>query len=202
MKKTILNQMKNEINVDDYNHNKICITFVGGPGFGKSTISKMLCEKMNLFHCSNDYIARQIEKMDYDITDYEKRTELVSSIAFPFQDFLFENSIDFVLDANLMLYIDVIKKRCNSYNYKLFIIELEINHDEALRRSLKRLELKDKENLSDSDEADFKLFLRQYKDYKIIENLENIFANIDMERNDIEDQVDDIIKRINQLINN
>ena len=162
----------------------------------------MLCEKMNLFHCSNDYIARQIEKMDYDITDYEKRTELVSSIAFPFQDFLFENSIDFVLDANLMLYIDVIKKRCNSYNYKLFIIELEINHDEALRRSLKRLELKDKENLSDSDEADFKLFLRQYKDYKIIENLENIFANIDMERNDIEDQVDDIIKRINQLINN
>ncbi|MCM1053210.1 MAG: hypothetical protein NC483_04485 [Ruminococcus sp.] len=200
METEILEKLKANVKKDFYNSNKICISFVGGPGFGKTTISKVLCEKLKLFHCSNDYIARELEKNGYDISDYEIKTKLISSIAFPFQDFLFANDIDFVLDANLMLYLDVLKDRCNSYGYKLYIIELQINPQEALKRSLKRLEIKDPTNLSDSDEEDFKLFLNQYKEYKKIEKANYIFAKIDTEKN-INEQLDDIIKKITVDIN-
>lgn len=199
MTNKILEKIKSNINKNDYSNNKICISFVGGPGFGKTTISNILCEKLNLFHCSNDYIARELEKNGYDISDYETKTKLVSSIAFPFQDFLFSNNIDFVLDANLMLYLDVLRNRCKNYNYKLYIIEVQINPDEALRRSLRRLETKDPTNLSDSDEEDFKLFLNQYNEYKKVENPNYIFAKINTEQ-DIEKQIENIIEAIKKDI--
>ena len=200
MVEEILSKMINQIDKTKFSNNKICISFVGGPGFGKSTIAKKLCEKLNMFHCSNDYIARELEKIDVDITDYEQKTKLVSSIAFPFQDFLFENNIDFVLDANLMLYLDVLRKRCENYNYHLYIIEIDINHEEALRRSLKRLKENNPENLSNSDLEDFKLFEKQYKEYKLRENKDYIFAKINMEQDNLDEQIDNLIKKIKEDI--
>ncbi len=197
----ILENLKKNVDKNRYTNNKICISFIGGPGFGKTTISNILCDKLKLFHCSNDYIARELEKNGFDIKDYDEKTRLVSSIAFPFQDFLFSNNIGFVLDANLMLYLDVLKNRCNNYGYKLYIIEIQINPKEALKRSLKRLKNKDSSNLSDSDEEDFKLFLRQYEEYKKIENPNYIFAKIDTEK-DVEKQLDNIIEKINIDIKN
>lgn len=193
----ILENLKQSINKNDYNNEKICISFIGGPGYGKTTISKILCKKMHLFHCSNDYIARQLEENGIDISDYEERTKLVSDIAFPFQDFLFSNNISFVLDANLMLYLDVLKNRCQNYGYKLFIIELKTAKEKALERSLKRLENKNSDELSNSDEADFNLFLKQYAEYQKKDNSEYIFAKINSEKN-IESQVDMIIKKIKE----
>lgn len=193
--KKILKKIINGVDEEKYSNNKICITFVGGPGFGKTTITKLLCNKLPLFHCSNDYIAREIEKMGTDISDYEARTKLVSEIAFPFQDYLFEQSIDFVLDANLMLYLDVIKSRCKNYGYDLFVIELKISHEEALKRSLERLKRNDKDNLSNSDAKDFELFLKQLKDYKQKENKDDIFACIDMTK-DLDSQINDVVKKI------
>ena len=199
MLEEILEKMINSVDKSKYSHQKICISFIGGPGFGKSTITKKICEKMNLYCCSNDYIARQLEK-NIDISNYEQRTNLVSKIAFAFQDYLFLNSIDFVLDANLMLYLDVLKNRCQKYNYHLFIIEIEINHDEALRRSLKRLKENNPENLSNSDLEDFKLFEKQYKEYKLKENRNYIFAKINMEKDNLDEQIDDLIDKIKKSI--
>ena len=196
MTNKILEKMCKDIDINKYSQDKQCITFVAGPGFGKTTITKKILKKTNFFHCSNDYIARQIESFGYDISDYEKRNELVSSIAFPFQDYLFQNNIDFVLDANLMLYLDVIKKRCENYGYKLYVIELKINPEEALRRSLKRLKSNDIDNLSNSDEKDFNLYLRQYEEYKKQENKDNIFFTIDMEKDNVEQKVDELLKII------
>ena len=96
--------MKMSVNKEEYSHNKICISFVGGPGYGKSTIAKILCQNMNLFHTSTDIIRNYLKNLNIDISDYDKTTELVSSIAYPFQDFLFKNKIYEVLVMLLSRY--------------------------------------------------------------------------------------------------
>ena len=196
MQEEILKKMKMSVNKEEYSHNKICISFVGGPGYGKSTIAKILCQKMNLFHTSTDIIRNYLKNLNIDISNYDKTTKLVSSIAYPFQDFLFKNKIDFVLDANLMLYLDVLRTRCKNYGYKLFIIEIEISKEEALRRSLKRLKENNPDNLSNSDANDFQLFLSQLEEYKKNEKPEYIFAKINVENDNIEKKLNEITTQI------
>ena len=92
--------------------------------------------------------------------------------------------------------LDILKKRCEHYGYNLFIIEIEINPQNALERVVNRSNEIGLDNLSTSDELDFKIFLNQLSDYKKIENPEFIFAKINTETDDVEKQVDLIIKKI------
>ena len=81
----IYNQLINEIPLNK-NENVYGILFIAGPGFGKSTITKMLSSKLNLYIASNDAIRRVINK-DIDVPETR---DLVLKLAFDRLEYLLD----------------------------------------------------------------------------------------------------------------
>ena len=65
--KKILDQLLSEVPINE-NDNVYGITFVAGPGFGKSTVANILSKKLGLLSVANDQIRRVYDSLGFDNT--------------------------------------------------------------------------------------------------------------------------------------
>ena len=125
----IYNQLINEIPLNK-SENVYGILFIAGPGFGKSTITKMLSSKLNLFIASNDAVRRLFNENN----DVPETKELVVKLVIDRLHYLLENKICHIIDGDSEFYYDEYKRIYNSYNAKMIVIKLECSEETILKR--------------------------------------------------------------------
>ena len=187
----IYNQLINEIPLNK-SENVYGILFIAGPGFGKSTITKMLSSKLNLFIASNDAIRRVINK-DKDVPETR---DLVLKLAFDRLEYLLDNKISHVLDGDSEFFFDKLYDLYNKYNARMIVIKLECSEETILKRLDNRaLSFGKTDNESRAIRDDYYKYLDKLKNNSIKSDLNYYVINTDTSYEEIEKQVDELITK-------
>lgn len=187
----IYNQLINEIPLNK-SENVYGILFIAGPGFGKSTITKILSSKLNLFIASNDAIRRVINK-DKDVPETR---DLVLKLAFDRLEYLLDNKISHVLDGDSEFFFDKLYDLYNKYNARMIVIKLECSEETILKRLDNRaLSFGKTDNESRAIRDDYYKYLDKLKNNSIKSDLNYYVINTDTSYEEIEKQVDELITK-------
>ena len=187
----IYNQLINEIPLNK-RENVYGILFIAGPGFGKSTITKMLSSKLNLFIASNDAVRRLFNENN----DVPETKELVVKLVIDRLHYLLENKICHIIDGDSEFYYDEYKRIYNSYNAKMIVIKLECSEETILKRLDNRaLSFGKSDNKSRATREDYYIYLDKLK--KNTNTIDNNYyvINTDTSYEEIEKQVDEFINK-------
>ncbi|MBR2603923.1 MAG: AAA family ATPase [Bacilli bacterium] len=187
----IYNQLINEIPLNK-SENVYGILFIAGPGFGKSTITKMLSSKLNLFIASNDAVRRLFNENN----DVPETKELVVKLVIDRLHYLLENKICHIIDGDSEFYYDEYKRIYNSYNAKMIVIKLECSEETILKRLDNRaLSFGKSDNKSRATREDYYIYLDKLK--KNTNTIDNNYyvINTDTSYEEIEKQVDEFINK-------
>ena len=187
----IYNQLINEIPLNK-SENVYGILFIAGPGFGKSTITKMLSSKLNLFIASNDAVRRLFNENN----DVPGTKELVVKLVIDRLHYLLENKICHIIDGDSEFYYDEYKRIYNSYNAKMIVIKLECSEETILKRLDNRaLSFGKSDNKSRATREDYYIYLDKLK--KNTNTIDNNYyvINTDTSYEEIEKQVDEFINK-------
>lgn len=174
------------------------ISFVGPPGVGKSTVAKMLGEKLNIYISINDQIRRMLASLD--IPTFENQP-LVEKLAYDRTSYLLEHRTSVIIDANALTAYPQLIDNFARFSAECLFIKLECDEKEILRR------LDNRELLFDKDSNVFSRATK--KDYyKYLDRLEKnpfpkekVFFTIDTSK-DLEPQIDRLIAKIYHYFDN
>jgi len=172
------------------------ITFIAGPGTGKSTVSKYISEKFDVYVTANDRIRRILEKHGID-----PEQSLVEKLAEDRTIYMLENKISMIIDANMMFHWQTACNNFKKYNAKLYFIKIDCPKEEVIKRINER-QIKwnsDSSILSRATEEDYYKFLEKSKNSDFPENLiyYNINSNCDI--SNIKKQIEELyIKFMNE----
>lgn len=176
------------------------ITFIAPPGTGKSTISKILSEKLNVYVTANDKIRRIVEKLGIDP---DENKTLVEQLANDRTVYMLENKTSMIIDANMQFFWQSACQNFENHNAKLYFIKLECNDEIIIERIKERSQNfdKDKENYSRAGVDAFYKYKEKLKQSNFPQEL--VFCTIDASKSitDIETQVDDLVKKIKGDLN-
>lgn len=166
------------------------ITFIAPPGIGKTTISRMLADKLGIYITANDKIRRKLE--DFNI-DPEKESKLVNQLAEDRTIYMLKNNTSMIIDANMRFFYETAMANFNKYDAKLYFLKLECNEEEILRRIDERSTKfgLDKENYSRAGREAYYKYKEKLQNSHFPEEL--VFFTIDMEKN-VEAQVEQFIE--------
>lgn len=187
----IYNQLINEIPLNK-SENVYGILFIAGPGFGKSTVAKMLSNKLNIFIASNDAVRRLFNENN----DVPETKELVVKLVIDRLHYLLENKICHIIDGDSEFYYDEYKRIYNSYNTKMIVIKLECSEETILNRLDNRaLSFGKSDNKSRATREDYYIYLDKLK--KNTNTIDNNYyvINTDTSYEEIEKQVDEFINK-------
>lgn len=168
------------------------ITFIAPQGTGKTTISRILSEKLNLYITSNDKIRRILEEFGIDP---ENESKLVNRLAEERTIYMLENKTSMIIDANMRLFYEIAMNNFNKYNSKLYFIRLQCSEEEILRRIDERSKTFafDKENYSRASIENYEKYKKREKECYFPEDL--VFFTIDTEK-DINLQVEELVEKL------
>lgn len=168
------------------------ITFIGGQGFGKSTVAKMLSKKLGLYITVNDRIRRLYDELGFDNKVYE---DDIKKMANDRTIYLLKNKTSHIIDANMEFFYEMAINNYSKYDAKLFFIELTCSEEEALKRIRNRIENSD-DNYSCATEEDYYKYLEKKKTHSFPKD--KIFYTINTENNleEIEKSVDLLVEKI------
>lgn len=169
------------------------ITFVAGPGFGKSTVAEMLSKKLGIVVTSNDYIRRLYDSLNFDNGKYEAD---IKKMANERTKFMLENKTPMIIDANMEFFWEMAEKNFAEVGAKLYFVELVCSKETAINRIKLRAQSFDKNsNLSRAGLSDYQAYLNK-KQTSTFPN-DKIYFKIDMNKNleDIERQVDQLVHK-------
>lgn len=174
------------------------ISFIGSPGVGKSTVAKMLSEKLNIYVSINDQIRRvlALEGMD----PFENQA-LVEKLAYDRTSYLLENQCSVIIDANVLTAYPQVIANFARFFTECFFIKLDCSEEEILRRLDARKLLFDSDNrvFSRATRKDYYKYLNRLHNNPFPE--EKVFFTINTELN-LEPQVDQLIEKIYHYFDN
>lgn len=187
----LFNKLVNEIPLNK-SENVYGILFIGGPGLGKSTVSKILSKKLNLFIASNDEVRRLFNENKDD----PKTKEITANLVIDRLKYLLENRVSHIIDGNCEFYYNNYKKIYNEYNAKMITIKLVCSEKEVLERLDKRITLFGKnDNKSRATKEDYYIYLDRLKNYTLPEDADYYVINTETSLEEIEKQVDELINK-------
>ena len=172
------------------------ISFVAGPGTGKSYVANIISKKTGLYITANDRIRRLYDELGFNNLEYESDIKRMSNDR---TKYLLENRTSHIIDANMEFFWEMAENNFNNYDAKLYLVELVCPEEEILRRIEKRSkEIENqKDNQSRAGIEDYYSYLEKKKN-KVIPR-EKIFFSIDVNVSDkeLEEQIDELLRKIN-----
>jgi len=170
------------------------ITFIAGPGFGKSTVAKIISKKLGLYITANDKIRRLYNELGFDDTLYE---DDVKRMANDRTIYLLDNKTSHIIDANMEFFWEMALNNYNSHNAKLFFVELSCAEEEVLKRiGVRKDNFGKNDNLSRATEVDYYNYLEKKKTKGIPKDKIFFTIHTDTSVDEIEKQVDILIEKI------
>lgn len=191
----ILNKLLSEVPINE-SKNVYGITFVAGPGFGKSTVANILSKKLGLLIVANDQIRRVYDELGFDNTKYE---EDIKKMAYDRTVFLLKNKTSHIVDANMQFYWQMAVDNYSKYDAKLYFVELRCNEEEILNRiKIREKDFGKNDNQSRATIEDYNRYLRLKEEKGFPDNLVFFTINTDTSIEEIEKQVDALVEKIKQ----
>lgn len=176
------------------------ITFIAPPGTGKSTVSKILSKKLNVYVTANDKIRRIVEKLGIN-PDENKR--LVEQLANDRTVYMLENKTSMIIDANMQFFWENACQNFKNYNAKLYFVKLQCDDDKIIERIKERSKNfgQSKENYSRAGVEEFYKYKEKAKQSNFPEDL--IFYTIDASKSldKIEEQIEELVNKIGGELN-
>ncbi len=174
------------------------ITFIAGPGYGKSTVANIISKKLNLYITANDKIRRLYDELGFDNVLYEND---IKKMANDRTIYLLQNKTSHIIDANMEFFWEMASDNYQKYNAKLIFVELVCDENEILKRIEKRSQNYGKnDNLSRAGKEDFYKYLELKKEKGIPKDKIFYTINTNCSVEEIEKQVDLFIKKLNKEI--
>lgn len=170
------------------------ITFVGAPGVGKSTVAKMLSQKLELYVTINDRIRRFLDSVGIEAG---KNQPLLESLAYDRTTYMLEHHTSMILDANCLTAYPTVESNFARFNAPCLFIYLKCDEEEILRRIENRQMIKDEDNYSKATINSYNRFKEREKENPFPS--EKIFYTIDTTTN-LEEQVDLLVEKIKDFI--
>lgn len=175
------------------------ITFVGGPGFGKTTVAKLLSSKLKLYIVSNDEIRRLYDSLGFGDAKYNYD---IKRMGYDRRVYLLKNKTSHILDVNMEFAWERAANSYQNYGAKLLFIELTCNEEVVLRRIEDRKRaFGQTDNYSRATEEDYYRYvqLKKENNKQIPSNM--IFYSINTEKSidEIEEQIDFLVQKIERL---
>lgn len=106
------------------------ICFIGGPGFGKSFLSKLISKRENIPIISNDRTRRLLDSVGLDSTNQD----VVHKLAYLQMEYLVKHHSNMIIDANSIRQHGVISKKAKELNVNCYYVNLLCNQDIILER--------------------------------------------------------------------
>ncbi len=189
----LVNEYLSTIFTESRNAKKLFILgFIGLNGVGKSYVAEKIADQLGLYIASNDSIRRFLNKKGFD--GASPAQHLVQEIAERSTNYLFENNISHIIDADLIEFHKTARINANKYGAKLFLIKLvcpeEIILDRLNRRS-KETEINPALNLS---RVGAERYFERKRLHKSLE-LPEIFFSIDTSQ-EIDSQIEDLVNSL------
>ena len=171
------------------------VTFIGGPCFGKTYVANILAKKTGLYITANDRIRRIYDESGFNNIEYEAD---IKKMANDRTVYLLENRTSHIIDANMEFFWEMAENNFKNYNAKLYFVELKCDEEEVIRRiNAREKEFgKDPNNHSRATIDDYYIYLERKKNKGIPQ--EKIFFTINTDSDNIEEQVDELIRRIEE----
>ncbi len=167
------------------------ICFIGGPGYGKSFLSKLISEKKSIPIVSNDRTRRFLEIMGLDSTNQD----VVHNLAFLQVEYLIKHGSNVIMDANAIRQHKNISKKAKELNIKCYYVNLICNQDMILKRlNYRESQFGKDDNYSRATIKDYfnyqeeikniifpveKIFFEIRTDEKLEKQIEILFENIE-----------------------
>ncbi len=193
----ILKKLISEIPINSKD-NVYGITFIAGPGFGKSTVANILSKKLGLYITANDRIRRLYDELGFDNYKYE---DDIKRMANDRTIYLLQNKTSHIIDANIEFFYDMALNNYNRYNAKLFFVELKCKEEEVLRRIKNRTkEFGKNDNQSRATIEDYYKYIERKEQKKFPRELIFYTINTDTSIEEIEKQVDSLIEKIKMYV--
>ena len=170
------------------------ITFIAGPGTGKSYVSNLISKRTGLYITANDKIRRIYDELGFNNVEYESD---IKKMANDRTVYLLENRVSHIIDANMEFFWDMAEANFKNYGAKLYFVELVCDEDEILRRITNRAKsFDDTDNYSRALVDDYYAYLEKKKTKSIPR--EKIFFSIDVNVSGeaLEKQIDELLKKI------
>lgn len=174
------------------------ITFFASPGAGKSTIAKLLSEKLGVYITANDKIRRISEQFGIDVNENRK---MIEQIANDRTVYMLKNKTSMIIDANMQFFWQSALDNFNSYGAKLYFIKVECDEETIINRIQQRaLNFNtNKENFSRALVEDY----YKYKEKSLTTPIpeEKVFFTINTggSMDDIEKQVDELVSKLKEI---
>lgn len=170
------------------------ITFIAGPGFGKSTVANIISKKLDLYITANDKIRRLYNELGFDDTVYE---DDIKKMANDRTIYLLDNKTSHIIDANMEFFWEMALNNYNNHNAKLYFVELSCAEEEVLKRiGVRKNNFGKNDNLSRATEVDYYNYLEKKKTKGIPKDKIFFTIHTDTSVDEIEKQVDILIEKI------
>ncbi len=188
------------------NEKPYLILFDGISGTGKSTIAKILSEKLNTLVFSNDKVRQYLYKTDYIKNSLSPRLiseKLLKEIQYHRIKEAILKGNNCILDANVANNFEEYLKFLKDNNIKFFIIKLKYNRKKVIKRISKRtfdsanFSASGSETLNYSEANANSFFYMEKRNNKVTS--EYIYFTINTSKGflQIEKQISELIKKIN-----
>lgn len=166
------------------------ICFVGGPGYGKSFLSKLISKRENIPIISNDRTRRFLDSIGLDSTNQE----VVHKLANLQIEYLIKNHSNVIMDSNAIRQHSVISKIAHELNVKCYYVNLLCNQDIILERlDYRESQFGQNDNYSRATRKDYFDYQEEIKN--ILFPTEKIFFEIKTDE-ELDKQVKKLFKKI------
>lgn len=194
-KEELLNLVIKDIPLVNDN-NVFGITFFAPPGAGKSTVAKILNEKTGLYVTANDKIRRIAESIGIDVNE---NRQLIEEVANDRTVYMLKNGTSMIIDANMQFFWQKAQENFTNHNANLFFVKIDCSEDSIIKRIENRaLNFENnKENYSRALVEDYYKYKEKSEQKPIPEELVYFTINTDTTIENIENQVDELIKKLN-----
>lgn len=176
------------------------ITFIAPPGIGKSTVSKILSKKLNIYVTANDKIRRLVETLGINPIE---NSDLVEQLANDRTVYMLENRTSMIIDANMQFFWEKAVQNFKDYNAKLYFVKLDCEEKKIIER-IKERSLnfnQNNENYSRAVVEDFYRYKRKAMQSNFPQEL--IFYTIDANQSidNVEIQIENLVMKIRDDLN-
>lgn len=170
------------------------ICFIGGPGYGKSFLSKLISKRENIPIISNDKTRRLLDSIGLDSTNQD----VVHKLAYLQMEYLIKHHSKIIIDANAIRQHSIISKKAKELNVKCYYVNLLCNQDIILERlDYRESQFGKNDNYSRATKKDYLDYQGEIKN--IIFPAEKIFFEIKTDE-ELDKQVEKLFEKIERDI--